>query len=65
MHLLERVHCPEDRGSPAYDGRILGIGKTVHTNIHGVRFRWLTVQRLVDQHTKHVWPSNRLGFHIE
>lgn len=65
MHILQHVTCPEDRGDKPYEGRIMGIGNDMHENAAGVRFRWLTVQRLDGQRTKHVWPSNRLGFKID
>ena len=34
--ILDQVHCPADRGDPAYDGRIMHIAPAVQTNFHGV-----------------------------
>lgn len=63
MHILQSVNCPPDRGDAPYSGRIVSIGDTIETNIHGVRYRWITVQRN-DTRTQHVWPSHRLGFKL-
>lgn len=57
------VQCPADRGEPAYRGSIRHISTTVQTNIRGVRYVWVTVQKMHSQ-TRHVWPSHRLGLDI-
>lgn len=65
MRILQPVTCPADRGDAPYPGRIMYIGKDVQVNYQGVRYVWLTIQR-TDRtpRTKHVWPSNRLGFTV-
>lgn len=56
-----RVHCPADRGDPAYDGTVRHIGTDVQTNIHGVKYVWVTVQSITGAQ-RGVWPSHRLGY---
>lgn len=53
------VQCPADRGDPAYTGIVRKFGTNVYTNIRGVRYVWVTVQR-PDKHNT-MWPSHRIG----
>jgi hypothetical protein len=54
------VHCPADRGEPAYIGKVVDnfTCKDVHTNMYGTKYIWVLVQGLLHKTT---WPSNRLG----
>ena len=57
------VRCPPDRGSAAYTGTVHFVGKNVYTNIHGVPYVWVTVNK--GNTSREVWPSHRLGYKIE
>lgn len=52
------VKCPEDRGDPAYVGRVLSTGTEVHRSHKGDPYVWVEVQSPTGR--KVVWPSNRL-----
>lgn len=55
------VHCPSDRGDPAYMGVVRGVDLLMeYENINGVPYVLVEVQH-PDHGTHHVWPSNRLG----
>jgi hypothetical protein len=55
----QTVHCPEDRGYPAFYGTVVGVPTTtVQKNHQGIEYVWVTVQGTLH---KSVWPSNRLG----
>lgn len=59
----QTVRYPADRGDlPGY-ARIAHVGTTVETNIHGVRFVWVTLKS--QGQSRGVWPSHRLGFKLE
>ncbi len=60
----DHVHCPADRGEPAYTGTVRDVGTDVLTNIHGVKCVWVSVQR-IDSTRRTVWPSHRLGYKID
>jgi hypothetical protein len=58
LRVGETVHCPTDRGDPAYAGVVSYISGNIATHL-GKEFIWVTVK---DRHgCKRVWPSNRLG----
>jgi len=56
----QSVTCPEDRGDPAYRGIVESCGTTVHRNVSGHPYVWVTV-RNPHGGRKSVWPSNRLA----
>lgn len=57
------IKCPEDRGIPAYMGKVESFDrKAVNLNINGVKYIWVHV-RDAEGHAA-VWPSHRLGFYI-
>jgi hypothetical protein len=65
MTIGQFVACPPDRGGSGYNGRIRSIDDAVQVNIHGVKFKWVTVEEgRYGQKTSSVWPSHRLGFRI-
>jgi hypothetical protein len=51
------VHCPADRGDPAFTGRVTHVSPVIH-EASLTEFIWVEVQ---GPHHKSVWPSNRLG----
>lgn len=53
------VHCPADRGQPAYSGKVEHIGQAEARDLQGRAYLWITVGR-PGMHSS-VWPSNRLG----
>lgn len=57
----KQVHCPADRGDPAYMGVVRHVSTDVNKNIHGVEYVWVTVSKVGNGQTSHVWPSNRLS----
>jgi len=59
MKIGQSVKCPADRGDAPYAAVIVGIGEKVNTNINGVNYRWVEVQKACG--SKHIWPSHRLG----
>lgn len=55
------VHCPADRGDPAYKGKVThncNSSKTVAKTLDGSEYVWVEVQ---GPYHKTMWPSNRLG----
>jgi len=57
----QQVHCPADRGEPAFVGTVTSEGldtAPVH-KYPDLEFIWIEVMR-PGRH-KSVWPSNRLG----
>lgn len=56
-----RVLCPPDRGDKSYPAIVVHFTDEILTNLHGVRFTWVTVRR-TDGTPGGVWPSHRLGF---
>ncbi len=65
MKTGQTVTCPPDRGDKAFRARVVHIGENVQTNIHGVRYVWVSVRRLNGREGGGVWPSHRLGFNLE
>lgn len=61
------VNCPADRGNPAYTGKVAGFDRSaVHMNLNGTKYIWVTVRE--GTHglgAAALWPSHRLGFHID
>lgn len=55
------VHCPADRGSPPFVGRVKHVGRDVQRNIRGVDYVWVTLHNRTQHDGGGVWPSNRLG----
>lgn len=55
-----RVRFPEDRGTPAGDGRVVSVGDTVHKAHNGAEYVWVEVYMYTQQHAA-LWPSNRLA----
>lgn len=62
MKLGQIVKCPADRGDKPYKGKITHVGSSVNKTFNGVQYVWVTVEH--PNKSKHVWPSNRLGFKI-
>lgn len=58
----DSVDCPPDRGNAGYRGVVTGVGYNVHTNSLGIKYVWCDVKG--PEHTS-VWPSHRLGYHIQ
>lgn len=56
----DRVNCPEDRGAPAFIGKVASVGPNVSTNINGEEYVWVTVKG-PHGFSAGVWPSNRLA----
>jgi len=54
------VRCPTDRGDITYTGKVEHIEETVHKNIYGVEYVWVTVAHPSGK-SRHVWPSHRLS----
>ncbi len=54
------VHCPEDRGQPAFAARVTHVGDTVQKNLQGVEYVWVTTRIGNSRQSGGVWPSNRL-----
>lgn len=54
------VHCPEDRGDPAYTGRVRALphSSVFHTT-DGTPYIWVYVDDGSGRCS--TWPSNRLG----
>lgn len=52
------VHCPTDRGEPAFYGKVEWVGGSVAKNIYGAEYIWVNVR---GPHHTSCWPSNRLG----
>jgi hypothetical protein len=55
------VQCPPDRGDNGYIAKIYSYEHVENTNVHGVKYVWVTVVRIDGKPTKHVWPSHRLS----
>ena len=62
MKVDDIVICPADRGDKPYRGQIVHVGDSMSVNYQGVKYKWITVQH--PRGSKHVWPSNRLGFKV-
>lgn len=58
----DMVRCPEDRGDPAYVGRVSHTlpNATVYYDLKGRPYIWVEVQNGTPKR-KTVWPTNRLG----
>lgn len=54
------VHCPADRGEPAFTGTVASVG-TAESSANGKPFVWIEVKHPYPSNRKSVWPSNRLG----
>lgn len=59
----DRVHCPADRGDPAYVGTVRSVdcGTTPLASHMGKEFIWVLVRQPGPRGHRSVWPSNRLG----
>lgn len=53
------VQCPEDRGDPAYQGKVIIPGSGIQQNSVGQSYVWVTVVGPTGRKT--TWPSNRLA----
>ena len=57
----QTVHCPADRGEPAYTGTVRSedcATCAAHLDNNAKQYIWIEVQ---GAGKKSVWPSNRLG----
>jgi hypothetical protein len=59
LKVKDIVHCPADRGHPAYVGKVEHVGQHVGKTLKGREYIWVTVRGAL-LHAE-VWPSNRLG----
>lgn len=59
--LGQNVYCPADRDGPAYHGVVTHIGETVHTDVNGLLFQWITVREQHGERFSHIWPSHRIS----
>jgi hypothetical protein len=56
------VRVPADRGDKPYTGTVVHVGESVERNHANTPFVWTTVRH--PSGTKHVWPSNRIGYQL-
>ena len=57
----KRVTCPEEMGNTSYEGIIQNFSNDVFINLSGVEFVWVTVKKITQPQTSHVWPSCSLS----
>lgn len=60
----DMVNCPADRGDAAYRGKVTHVSGAMQKSHQGVLYAWVSVEH-PSRTSRHVRPSNRLGFKLE